>query len=194
MQEVWKDIKGYEGLYQVSNHGNVKSKDRFKRNNGGLVLLKSKIMKQKPNSRGYMRVMLTNEKEKRCFFVHRLVALHFVENQNPKINTVVNHIDCNHLNNHSDNLEWTTQKGNVQHALAKGRMVRTKEWILHLKQSKANLRTPVIGENIKSKEKVYFDTLNDCKREGFQPSCVCNCCKGIRNTHKGYVWKYAAHQ
>lgn len=192
MQEVWKDVKGYEGLYQVSNCGVVKSKDRCKRNNGGVMLLKGREIKPQANSNGYLRVQLVSAKGdiKRCF-IHRLVAEHFVENHCPELYEVVNHIDGNCLNNNANNLEWTTQKGNIRHAIKNGRMKRTKEWLLHLREANELKGTPVIGVNIKTQEKIYFACLNDCKNKGFQPSCVCHCCKGMRKTHKGYKWKYA---
>lgn len=191
MQEVWKDVIGYEEFYQVSNFGNIRSKDRYKRNNNGVMLLKGRILKPLPNNRGYLRITLNDNKSKKHFFVHRLVALHFVDNPAPDTNNVVNHIDSNYLNNSANNLEWTTTRGNMQHAIAKGRMKRTSEWLRHLRETNEKNGTPVVGVNIKTNEKIYFACLNDCRSKGFQPSCVCNCCKGIRKTHKGFEWRYA---
>lgn len=191
MQEIWKDIKDYEELYQISNYGNIRSKDRKKRNNNGSMILKGKMLHPLPNSNGYLRIQLVSNMGKReRFFVHRLVALHFVPNDNPNINTVVNHIDSNYLNNRADNLEWTTMKGNSQHALKSGRMNRTVEWLQHLRESCEKNGKSIIGTNIKTGEKIYFTCLNDCKNKGFQPSCVCYCCKGKQKAHKGYIWNY----
>ena len=61
MKEIWVDVKGYEKFYQISNYGRVKSKPRIKRNNGGNTLLKARVLKQHPNSRGYLRIHLTSE-------------------------------------------------------------------------------------------------------------------------------------
>ena len=189
------DIKDYENLYQISNCGRVKSKPRIKRNNGGVVLLKPRLLKQRPNSKGYYRVGLTDERgETKQVFVHRLVAYHFVTNLNPETNNVVNHLDCNPTNNKAINLEWTTIRGNMEHAVSNGRMRHNSEWKKHMREANEKNGKRVVGENIKTGEKVQFVCLNDCKAEGFAPSCVCSCCKGIRKTHKGYRWKYEQAQ
>lgn len=192
MKEIWLDVAGYENLYQISNYGNVKSKDRNKRNNEGIMLQKARILKQHPNSRGYLRVCLADEKgTKKRFFVHRLVALHFVENSNKVTNDVVNHLDSDHTNNRADNLEWTTPQGNTRHAVCKGRMKYTAERKNRLRKYHENTGKSIIGVNVKTGEIIRFVCLNDCREKGFQPSCVCDCCKGKRNTHGGYRWEYA---
>ena len=88
--EEWKAIKGYEGIYEVSNLGRVRSK------NGEIT--------PQPNSTGYLRVQLSKNGEKHRFFVHRLVADSFVVNPNPEVNDVVNHLDCDIHNNSAENL------------------------------------------------------------------------------------------
>ena len=95
--EVWKDIKGYEGLYQVSNLGNVKS-------------LKTNKNLYYSKSRNYLRVGLNKNGVRRGFSIHRLVAQAFIPN--PKNKPCVNHKDCNPKNNCVDNLEWCTHKYN----------------------------------------------------------------------------------
>ena len=99
-QELWKWINGYEGVYKVSSYGNIYS---FKSN---------KIMKNSPNTRGYLSVELFNNGSSRNL-VHRLVANAFIPNPNnyPQIN----HIDENPKNNHMDNLEWCTSKYNMNY-------------------------------------------------------------------------------
>lgn len=99
-KEIWKDIKGYEGLYQISNYGRVWS------------IRKQKYLKGDKNSAGYLRVLLTakNGKTKREF-IHRLVALAFIPN--PENKPQVNHIDANIENNKAENLEWNTSKENL---------------------------------------------------------------------------------
>lgn len=101
MKEQWIDIKGYEGYYQISNFGNVKNTKT------------NKILMGDCNNLGYRRVILYAPVKKR-FFVHRLVAMHFCEGYNEDL--VVNHIDGNKLNNHSNNLEWVTRSENDLHA------------------------------------------------------------------------------
>ena len=113
--ECWKPIKDYEGIYEVSNYGRVKSLERVIYNSGtknGLYTIHEKIIKQRINKKrhGYCELSLhKNGKEKR-FKVHRLVAEAFIPNPNnlPE----VNHIDGNKENNHASNLEWCTSKEN----------------------------------------------------------------------------------
>lgn len=191
MREIWVDVAGYENLYQISNHGNIKSKDRSKRNNEGVMLLKSRMLKSYPNSRGYLRIQLVDENGNReRVFVHRLVAIHFVENPDKDINNVVNHLDSDYTNNRADNLEWTTPKGNAQHAVRNGRMKYTPERKRRMRDYHENNGKSITGVNIKTGETIHFVCLNDCRTKGFQPSCVCNCCNGKRETHKGHRWYY----
>jgi hypothetical protein len=190
--EIWKDIEGFEGLYQVSNYGKVCSLNHTKKDKRGrAVHYKGKMMKPQPNSKGYLRVLLKKNGKQHHLFVHRLVALHFVVNPSPNEYSVVNHLDSNYLNNNSDNLEWTTIRGNMHHAIQKGRMKRTEQWLKHLRESNEKNGKSVVGTNIETGETISFICLNDCRNEGFEPSSVCGCCKGKLRTHKGYTWRYA---
>lgn len=111
-KEIWKDIIGYEGLYQVSNLGNVKSLNYGR--SGKVCLLKLKI-----HTGNYFQVVLCNRKCKnKYFYVHRLVAQHFIFNSENK--RCINHKDCNKQNNKVENLEWVTYKENQKHAFANG--------------------------------------------------------------------------
>ena len=100
MNEEWRDIGGYEGLYQVSNLGRVRSL-RDKNNKKRELILKPKIMRN-----GYLKVDLCKNGKQKTFTVHRLVATVFISN--PKNFPVVNHKDENKLNNNVSNLEWCT--------------------------------------------------------------------------------------
>lgn len=114
--EIWKDIKGYEGYYQVSNFGKVKSLDRVQINSLGY---KRKLIGRilKPSLRqGYPRIILAKDGDIKHINIHRLVAKHFVKNNNIEENNCVNHIDGNKENNHCSNLEWITSLENSSHA------------------------------------------------------------------------------
>ncbi len=193
MTEVWKDIQGYEGIYQISSKGDVRSLTREQKDrNGRNVTYNGKSLKAKANSKGYLRVQLKKSNKTECVFVHRLVALHFVENPYPQKLRIVNHIDSNFLNNAAENLEWTTLKGNMQHALKKGRLDRTATWLERLHKAQKKYYKPVVGYNPLTGEVLYtFRNVNEGKQYGFQASCICNCCKGLRQRHKGLAWKYA---
>lgn len=114
MKEIWKDIPGYEGFYQVSNMGNIKSLDRYiKHQKGGNRLIRGRFMKQQAQKNGYLSVMLQRDSKEKRISVHRLVALAFIKNQSGK--PEVNHIDGNKLNNFANNLEWCTRVENYKH-------------------------------------------------------------------------------
>lgn len=119
MEEVWKDVTGYEGFYKVSNYGRVKSVDReIISKNGDVRLLKGSIRKSSNNSKGYQHITLSKDNNQRTVFVHRLVAESFIPNPNKL--PIVNHIDGDKSNNIVTNLEWVNNSQNIIHALEIG--------------------------------------------------------------------------
>lgn len=108
IKEEWKDIKGYEGCYQVSNTGKIKS---FKHDKNG------RILSPKPNGQ-YHQINLCKNGKCSKIYIHRLVAIHFI--LNPENKSEVNHIDGNKINNKASNLEWVTSSENSLHALEIG--------------------------------------------------------------------------
>lgn len=124
-EEVWKDIKGYEGVYQVSNMGRVKSLDRLvEYKNGKNVPKKGRFLKPDIGKSNYGRVTLRDGEKSNRSFVHRLVALEFLgnpfEGKVLKGKTEVNHMDGNTFNNKLTNLEWVTKEENMLHARENG--------------------------------------------------------------------------
>lgn len=115
MDEIWKDIKGYEGLYQVSNLGRVKSLDTIDRLHRKH---KSNIKHQCNNGNGYLIVNLKHNGKQKNHLVHRIVATTFLENPDNK--REVNHKDGNKQNNCVDNLEFVTRSENIKHAFKMG--------------------------------------------------------------------------
>ena len=187
--ERWKKIEGFE-IYEVSNKGNVRSKSRVVKNPVATFKVEGKMLKGIPNSNGYLRVNLYKDGKYHRKFIHRLVAQHFIENAENK--PCVNHIDNNPQNNDVENLEWCTHQENMDWANKQGRMNWNFPRRKVQEEAQAKYYIAVIGENIVTGEKMYFSKLNDVKKAGFQPSCVCYCCKGKRGItqHKGYRWKY----
>lgn len=116
--EEWKDIEGYEGLYQVSNLGNVRAL-KFYHSRNNVHLLKPTV-----NKYGYCVVCLHKDKKVKQYRVHRLVAIAFLPN--PDNLPYVNHIDCDKTNNSLTNLEWCTQSENVKHGYDNNRYDRDK--------------------------------------------------------------------
>lgn len=114
--EQWKDIEGYEGLYQVSSLGRIKSLKAWRGNKyKSLYINVEKIIKLSKEKSGYLKVVLHNKNKKQNKRVHRLVAEAFIPN--PYNYKCINHKDCNKENNNIDNLEWCTQRYNVVHAI-----------------------------------------------------------------------------
>lgn len=117
-KEIWKDIEGYEGLYQVSSHGRVKSLERKVDDKGGLRMINERILKPRlggPSRRKYYSVILCKYGKMKSKRVNRLAAQYFVPNPNnlPE----VNHLDNDPLNNYYENLEWCTSRKNKNHGM-----------------------------------------------------------------------------
>lgn len=122
MEEIWKDIQNYEGHYQISNFGNVRSLDRYiiRPTDGVRIFKKAQNRSPSYNQDGYKFIRLNLEGNKKCFLIHSLVAKHFIPNKNPNTHTEINHIDCKRDNNHFTNLEWCTRSFNVQYSFDVG--------------------------------------------------------------------------
>lgn len=117
--EIWKDIPEYEGLYEASNYGRVRTKEGKTtyanwKNGTRKRVWKQRVLKQKTDKNGYKRVTLYKDGEPKTFLVHRLVAFCFIPSVDGKEN--INHIDGDPSNNYVDNLEWADYRDNLLHA------------------------------------------------------------------------------
>lgn len=125
--EIWKDIKEYEGYYQVSNLGNIRSVDRIvKQSDGSIGHYKGRVLKGEIDKRGYKRVRLSKNNKTKKFQIHRLVAIAFIPN-NDINKKFVNHIDENPSNNNVNNLEWVTGSENMRHGTIQQRLADLKK-------------------------------------------------------------------
>lgn len=161
--EIWKDIKDYEGYYQISNFGNVKN------------VKTSKLLIGDINNAGYKRVILYKPKKKR-FFIHRLVALNFCSGYSNGL--VVNHKDGNKLNNYYENLEWVTRSENDLHAEKLG--LRKNHYIPHKPKYMIRIFDIYTGETIR----IYRNRQEFCEDNGFSTFSVQNMLS------RGYFIKY----
>lgn len=183
--EVWKEVKGYEGLYQVSNFGRVKSLLRFNNYYNAIYkeqkkrIQKERLLNIRKTPRGYLQVCLTANSLSNNKLVHRLVAEAFIPN--PLNKPQVNHIDGNKENNKVSNLEWMTSQENNKHAHKIG---------LNKSHNKRKVNQYDLDWNyIKT-----WNSITDFLKEtnlNLKNSGITSCCKGKQRTAYGYKWKYA---
>ena len=181
-EEIWKDIKDYEGLYQVSNMGRVKTLAHVTiRKNGSKLPVKERFLKLQTAPNGYVQVCLCNGSGKRKFLlVHRLVCEAFHEN--PKSKPCVNHIDENKANNTASNLEWCTIVENLNHGTRNARAGKALAKAL----SKPVGQYTTDGNLVK----VWQSTREVQRRLGFDHGDISKVARGKKKTAHGYVWKY----
>lgn len=181
LNEEWRNIEGYEGLYQVSNYGRVKSLDRLvnqKHYSGCNTkhLYKGKILKLRKSYNGYIFAYLTKNKIQKKYLVHRLVARAFLKRESNE--DYVNHLNCDLTNNTVENLEWCTQSHNIKYAYDNNTKMPP-----HMR--KVN-QYDLLGNFVKQ-----YDSLNEASRcTGTYSANIRKCCLGKRNQTGGYKWKY----
>lgn len=190
MAELWKDIPGYEGLYQVSDCGNVRS---LNWRNTGIV----KNLYLKPHNKGYLQVELVKNRKKKMLTVHRLVAATFIPN--PDNLPVINHKDENKSNNRVDNLEWCTFSYNATYSMDR----HPEKYKTHICHKNGNIfrRKCTPYKHTKKVEQIdipsntvvkVWDDIVTIKGEcNYNAWSITECCNGNRKTAYGFKWRFA---
>lgn len=169
INEEWRDVVGYEGLYKISNKGRIKSLQRTaKSKNGSIRTVSEKLRKINKNKSGYLMVILNKEGEKKGLKLHRLVAQSFLDN--PENLPQVNHRNENKQDNRVENLEWCTQDYN----------------------NKYGTRTERTSKKVKCLETgvIYPSTIEIQRKLGFSSANISKCCRGKVKTCGGFHWQY----
>lgn len=179
--EIWKDIAGFEGFYQISNYGRVKSLRRYKSNWSKKQIVNEKIKRYSDNGHGYIIVPLSKNNKQKMFYVHRLVAIAFL--QNPLNLPEINHKDENKSNNKIDNLEWCTGLYNANYGSAKYRAQEKRKangWLksIDMYDLKGNL--------LKHYIKAY-----DVEKDGLSRRGVYATCQKRTRSYKGCVFRFS---
>ena len=178
MQEEWRDIKGFEGYYQVSNLGRVRSLDReiYHPYNKTISHYKGSIMKYSTRKKGYLGICLTKENKQKSFLIHRLVAEAFIPN--PMNYNQINHIDEDKTNNKVDNLEWCDCKYNVNYGSC----------IKNMKKAKTNNtynQKAILCIETGTK---YFNSKHAERETGYKARSIRAVCEGKYKTLHGLHW------
>ena len=189
MEEIWKDIEGYEGLYQVSNLGRVRSLDRYvtrphpKTGVPMQYFQRGRVIIQAAQKSGYLFVNLKDKPRKKIANVHRLVAKAFVPGYFKGAD--VNHKDCNRQNNRADNLEWMTRRENLMYHTTGN---ETPMEQIHRHQRKPIIQMTMDGEFIREWPSIHAAHI----ALHIDTKSINGCCHG-RYGHKtaaGYRWRF----
>lgn len=171
MEEIWKDIPNYEKYYKISNYGVIVSIPR----NG--TIMQEKVLKQYKDKYGYLKVILQKNGIKKNKYIHQLVAQTFLDNPNNCL--YVNHKDENKSNNNVENLEWCTQKFNMNYGTRNNRISKNER----IKINQYDLNNNFIktwNGFVEIKETLNIDI-----------SGIIRCCRNQYKTSNGYMWRYA---
>lgn len=174
--EIWKDIIEYEGLYQISSHGRVKSMKRKAINGKGILrTVREKYLKL-IEQRGYLYAALYKDGVSKWYLVHRLVGNAFIPNERGL--PFINHKDENKHNNHVDNLEWCDRKYNNSYGTHNERVAKAR-------------MLPVVKLDMEGRYIRTYQSAKDAEIDnGLSKGQICKCCKGKRASAGGFKWKY----
>ena len=187
MEEIWKDILGYEGIYQVSNLGRIRSVDRVVLySSGKKVFMRGNNLKLRYNNSGYLYVVLSKNQTKSFFLVHRLVANAFISNISNK--SEIDHINAVRDDNRVCNLRWVTKIENRNNIHTK---IENKEANKLANRSVGLLEKKVVQMDLEETTIRVFNSLHSIEKElGYSRANIARCCKGEKKTCYGFKWKF----
>jgi hypothetical protein len=177
--EEWLSIAGFEGAYEVSSYGRVRSVGRFVRNSSNgkaTVWREGVVIKQQKHKNGYYCATLRKDGKQKTCTVHRLVAKAFLKMVS---GDQVNHKNEDKSDNRLINLEWVTAKENTNYGTGIKRRARARERAVE----RYDLET---GETLE-----FYPSINKATEQGYTHSLICCCCSGTNKSHKGYGWRKA---
>lgn len=182
--EVWKEVKGFEGLYEVSNKGRVRSLDRMVRNREHDYHAKGRILKLYTKSSGYVFVRLADNGKIKTLYVHRLIAEAFL--LNPSNQSQINHKDENKANNLLENLEWCSASYNINYGDRSMKVTRTKN-----KNGSIGAERQVVKYDLNDRFlEEYASVKIAAENNGVFRSNIYKCCCGKYKQTGGFKWKF----
>lgn len=187
--EIWRDIKGYEGIYQVSSEGRIKSLRRVDKSNH---IVNEKIKDTIVNKYGYEMVTLWLNGSCKTLRVHRLVAEAFIPN--PENKPCIDHINTIKTDNRVVNLKWASSKENCNNPISKQHLSNALKGNTNSKYGKMHHNSKKVYQYDKEGNFIReWDTVSDVARQlGVSQGNISSCCMGLRCTAYGFIWKYAA--
>lgn len=191
MDEIWRDIEGYKGLYQVSDQGRIRSLDRIVAHSRyGYKTLKGRLLRPTKNGDGYFYINLYKDNHEKKYKTHRLVAQAFIPN--PENKEEVDHINTKRDDNRVENLRWATKLENNRNSLT--RKKRSENNPMRGKYGKDNPNSKSIYQISKDGNLIRkWEGIKEAARNTeVYPGNIVKCCQGKLNASGGYRWIYAS--
>ena len=193
--EVWKDIPNYEGLYQVSNLGRVKSLGREKEFGIGRYKREPKILTPIKDGRGYYIVNLRKNNRPKVMLIHRLVAQVFIPNPNKF--RCIDHINTIKSDNRAENLRWCTHSMNMRNPITKNRLDNLRQtycnepWYVEKQRRAQQTNKSVAKLDVDGNVlEIYYSISEAARQNNTSVQAVSRCCNGTVKTSNGYIWKF----